>query len=218
MRMDSSRMGVLWGQYILIIALYLPFCTLANESATEKLIDFIQTVNTFKARFSQTVVDEEGNIIEKADGLFMLSRPGQFRWDYNAPYRQHIVADGERIWFYDVALDQVTVSSQSAMLANTPATLLSGERVPEDVYLFTDLPSQNGLLQVTLTPKAVDTEFQTIDLVFSSEGLKQLVMKDRFDTRTILVFSQTLINAALADDVFVFSPPEGVDVIGETGL
>jgi len=190
----------------------------ATESATEKLNTFVQTVVTFKAQFKQTVVDVRGQVLEQAQGFFILERPGKFRWDYKLPYPQHIVADGQRIWFYDVDLEQVTVKSQLDALADTPATLLSGETLPEDKYLLTDIPSQDGLSWVELTPKDVDSNFQTITLAFDKQGLNQMIMKDSFEQQTRLVFSQTSENTELPANAFVFTPPTGIDVVGDTGL
>ncbi|PHS24529.1 MAG: outer membrane lipoprotein carrier protein LolA [Methylophaga sp.] len=194
------------------------FSLTAAESGIDKLNDFVQTVETFQADFTQTVFDPNGEVMEQAQGTFALDRPGRFRWDYQDPYPQHIVADGQRIWFYDVDLEQVTVNSQLEALADTPATLLSGETRPEDKYLLTDIPSDDGMLWVELVPKNEESSFQTIVLVFDETGLRQMIMKDSFDQQTRLVFNNIIENPKLADDLFVFTPPEGVDVVGESGL
>jgi len=196
----------------------LPLPLLAAESGIDRLNSFVQTVVTFQAKFTQTVLDSRGQVIDEAEGLFILERPGKFRWDYKLPYPQYIVADGQRIWFYDVDLEQVTVKSQLEALADTPATLLSGETMPEEKYLLTDIPSDDGLIWVELIPKDVDSNFQAVTLAFDQQGLNQMIMKDSFDQKTRLVFSQTTENSALANDVFVFTPPSGVDVVGDSGL
>lgn len=208
----------LFRYFIAIAAMLLPLSLMAADSATEKLNIFVQTVVTFKANFKQVVLAPDGELMEEAQGKFALERPGKFRWDYSQPYPQHIVADGERIWFYDVDLEQVTVKSQVETLVDTPATLLSGESLPEDNYVLTDILSDDGLLWVELVPKDEASNFQTVALAFDQQGLRQMIMRDSFDQRTRLVFSQQVENPVLADDEFVFIPPEGIDVVGETGL
>lgn len=208
-----------WMQFSLaIIVMTVSLSLSAAESATEKLNQFVQNVVTFKAKFTQTVLDSRGQVLEEAQGYFLLERPGKFRWDYDLPYPQHIVADGQRIWFYDVDLEQVTVKSQLDALADTPATLLSGHTMPEDKYLLTDIPSEDGLLWVELIPKDVDSNFQTVTLAFDQQGLNQMIMKDSFDQQTRLVFNQATENTTLVEDAFVFTPPAGVDIVGDTGL
>lgn len=201
---------------IVVITMLLSFTLSAADSATASLNDFVKNVVTFKANFQQTVLDTKGNVMEQAEGKFALDRPGKFRWDYKEPFPQHIVADGLRIWFYDVDLEQVTVKSQQEALADTPATLLSGNNLPEDKYLLTDMPSDDGMLWVELIPRDVDSSFQTIALAFDENGLRTMIMKDSFDQRTRLVFTQVEQNPKLVKDAFMFTPPAGVDVVGDT--
>ena len=188
----------------------------AQDLASEKLTVFVKTVVTFKADFEQTITDSKGRILEQAQGQFMLERPGRFRWDYQQPYPQHIIADGEHIWFYDVDLEQVTVKSQKEALTSTPASLLSGELLPEEKYHVNDLPAKDGLVWVELIPKESESNFQTVILAFEGNKLKQMLMKDSFDQQTKLVFKRAVENIAFSDDEFNFTPPDGVDVVGDT--
>jgi len=200
------------------LLLLLWFCSGALSAATSgsvQLSKFVENVDTFQSNFQQTVLDPQGNVMEQAQGQFQLARPGQFRWDYQQPYPQQIVADGQQIWFYDVDLEQVTVKSQLEALAETPATLLSGELVPEDKYLIEDKPSDDGLFWVQLTPKEADSSYQTVILAFDESSLVQMIMKDSFDQLTRLTFSQVRVNQPLASATFNFVPPAGVDVVGD---
>ncbi len=184
-------------------------------TGTEKLDAFTQNVMTFQANFEQTVFDANGQEMETASGTVLLSRPGKFRWDYVTPYPQLIVADSEKIWFYDVDLEQVTVKSQSEALLDSPATLLSGEAAPADKYTITEVPSEDGFSNVQLSPKDEEAGFQTVMLVFGENGLHQMIMKDNFDQTTKITFSDVVENSELVKDAFVFTPPEGVDVVGD---
>ena len=188
---------------------------MAGGSASEKLTAFLQTVVTLKSQFEQTVLNPQGEIIEQAQGQFILERPGKFRWDYLSPYPQEIVADGTRIWFYDVDLEQVTVKSQQEALTDTPATLLSGEMLPEEKYQVRDVDSSDGFSWVELTPKDAESNFQTVRLAFDRTGLRQMVMQDSFDQYTRLIFSDVHENIVLDEVIFQFVTPDGVDVVGD---
>ncbi len=191
-----------------------PFLS-AETTASDKLTIFVQTVVTFKAKFQQNVLDAQGKTLEQAQGEFVLERPGKFRWDYYQPYPQHIVADGQQIWFYDVDLEQVTVKSQQEALTSTPATLLSGEVLPSEKYHVSNITSDDGLSWVRLIPKDIESNFQTVSLAFDGNELRQMLMKDSFDQLTQLIFSEGQENLSLAEKEFVFIPPEGVDVVGD---
>jgi outer membrane lipoprotein carrier protein len=197
--------------------LLLPLAATADNSGIAKLNQFVEQIHSFQAHFAQTVLGPEGNVVEQAEGEFQLERPGRFRWDYEQPYPQQIVADGERIWFYDVDLEQVTVKKQQEALADTPASLLSGQEVPEDQYHIRSLDSDDGLQWVELTPKQEDASFQSVTLAFDGDVLTQMVMRDSFDQRTRLSFSKVRQNPDFNDTTFRFTPPEGVDVVGDSG-
>lgn len=203
---------------LLTLSLLLSQSVLAADSASEKLTIFLQSVVTFKAQFEQVVLGPQGEVIETAQGQFILERPGKFRWDYLNPYPQEIVADGVRIWFYDVDLEQVTVQPQQEALTDTPATLLSGEMLPDEKYQVTDLTSDDGYAWVELIPKDADSNFQSVRFAFDDQGLRQMIMRDSFDQYTRLIFSDVSENIELDEKTFVFVPPEGVDVVGDAQL
>lgn len=200
---------------LFLALLFITGLSQAQTTGAEKLTQFVKNVDTFQAQFEQTVINPEGEVMEQAHGQFLLDRPGKFRWDYDTPYPQKIVADGKNIWFYDIDLEQVTVKSQQEALAATPATLLSGELVPEDKYNINNLPSDDGLSWVELTPKETESNFQAVTLAFDGNTLKQMIMRDSFDQRTRLTFSQVMENPNFTQDMFKFTPPTGIDVVGE---
>ncbi|MCL5975083.1 MAG: outer membrane lipoprotein chaperone LolA [Gammaproteobacteria bacterium] len=201
-------------QWLLLGSLILPSLAFA-ESAIDRLNSFVKQVSQLEADFQQTVIDTDGQVVEEATGQFLLSRPGKFRWDYDTPFPQQIVADGERIWFYDVDLEQITVKLQDEALAETPAGLLSGNTLPEAEYNIVELESEDELQWVRLMPKENDNTYQTVALAFDANGIREMLMVDSFDQRTRLVFSNVQINHKLPDSKFKFTAPAGVDVVGD---
>ncbi len=83
-------------QWLMLGCLVLPSMAFA-ESAVDRLNAFVQEVSQLEADFQQTVIDTDGQVVEEATGQFLLSRPGKFRWDYETPFPQQIVADGDDI-------------------------------------------------------------------------------------------------------------------------
>lgn len=188
----------------------------AEDEAVSRLHEFVSSVNEFQAMFTQTLIDSQGNLIEQSTGEFLLSRPGKFRWDYVTPFAQQIVADGQRIWFYDVDLEQITVKNQDETLSDTPAGLLSGKSLPEDSYNITAIDKNDNLQWVELTPKQEESNYQSVQLGFNETGLQQMLMTNAFDQRTQLQFTEVQINPEIEADRFEFTPPAGVDVVGDT--
>ncbi len=179
-----------------------------------QLREFLNSLQTWHAEFEQHQFDESGELLERSDGEVDIRRPGRFRWQYQTPYRQLIVADGERIWIYDQDLEQVTVKDFSAGLGNTPAMLLSSGRDWERAFEIEALPRRDEEFRhYQLTPREKDAQFKQMTLTFAGEALHQLELRDNLGQITLIRFSAQQRNPVLAPDLFQFEPPEGVDIL-----
>ncbi len=145
---------------------------------------------------------------------FLLLRPGKFRWEYVKPYRQTIVADGNKIWLFDNELEQITVKSQSDALIGTPALLLSGERSLHDDFAVEKVSTAGKDTTLVLRTKRTDVNFSTIKMVFRDILLHQMEFVDGLGQTTRLDFSDLKHNKSILPSAFVLAIPEGVDVIG----
>ncbi|MCB1876226.1 MAG: outer membrane lipoprotein chaperone LolA [Chromatiales bacterium] len=179
----------------------------------ERLNEFLSNAHTLQAQFQQEVLDENQESIQSASGTLAIERPGRFRWDYVAPNKQVIVADGERIWVYDADLEQVTIRPQSQALEDTPAQLLSGGDDWQTQFTAEELPDSDGLNRVELTPKSKQGNFAKLLLGFGPGDLREMEMIDSFGQITRFAFSQVRRNQPLGDSLFQFQPPPGVDIV-----
>jgi len=179
------------------------------------LEDFFVKVRTLQADFHQVVLDEDLVPLQETSGRMWLSRPGRFRWSYGQPVEQEVLADGSRLWVYDVGLEQVIVRNQSKALGNTPAALLVNAVKPGDSYLIEYLGEQGAISWVTLFPKDSSAPFSQIQLGFENGDLRLVQMLDQLDQITRLKFDNLIVNDQLPKDLFRLDLPAGVDVIEE---
>lgn len=200
-----------------IIAFLLPFLMPVAHAgaAADRLQTFYKDVKSLRAGFEQTVTDASGKVMQQARGKMALQRPGKFRWDYERPHEQAIVADGKKIWLYDPDLEQVTVKLQDEALGDTPAQLLSNIKPLEQSFRVSELPAKDGLEWVELTPKSKDTGFDRVRLGFDAKSLARMELVDAFGQTTRLSFAGVERNPRLDANMFTFTPPKGVDVVGE---
>jgi outer membrane lipoprotein carrier protein len=180
------------------------------EQPTAALRAFFAGLETLQADFEQQVVDEDGRLQQSSQGHMWIMRPGRFRWDYEQPYRQQIVADGTRFWSYDEDLEQVTVQAAGEVLTATPAMLLSGEQPLEQVFNLEDAGDS-----VRLLPKTDDSNITALNLYLEDGVLRQIRAQDSFGNTTTFRFSKLERNPPLPEDLFVFVPPAGADVVGD---
>jgi len=190
--------------------------TIASASATESLKNFIHETKTVSATFSQTLLDNNARVIQESSGTMQFERPSKFRWIYEKPYEQLIVGDGQRVWFYDVDLNQVTVRQFDIAIGSSPAALLAGNTAIEENFELTELGQQSELDWLEAIPKNKESTFEFIQLGFTSNGTLQImVLRDSFGQTTVLSFTDLNKNPALPADFFTFTPPEDADVISD---
>jgi outer membrane lipoprotein carrier protein len=170
---------------------------------------------SWSADFKQTIEDAQGHVLRSASGKFYLERPGKFRWDYREPSAQLVVSDGKQIWFYDQDLAQANVRNIDATLKSTPAALLSGEGTVSSEFDIKALPDEGGLKWFQLLPKQPNTDFEVVRIGFDRNGeLAQMFLADKLNQITQVSFTNPVKNPKLIPDLFSFTPPPGVDVIG----
>ncbi|NJM13382.1 MAG: outer membrane lipoprotein chaperone LolA [Synechococcaceae cyanobacterium SM1_2_3] len=199
----------------LLLALLLTLPVAATASSPVQR--YFHNLQTLRADFIQRVFDEKGRIMQSSSGQMLMQKPGKFRWDYRTPAVQLIVADGERLWAYDVDLAQVTVRKLDKALSSTPLALLSGAAPIEETFSVSEVVNRDGLDWYELTPKQPQPEFRLLRVAFKGEILTTLEVEDSFGQRTRLDFQRLERNPALDPAKLKFIPPPGVDVVGDAG-
>lgn len=187
----------------------------AQADAVDRLHAFAQDIRTLSGTFKQTVYDKQGRAGQVSSGELYFSRPGRFRWVYRKPYEQLIVGDGKKIWIYDSDLEQVTVKPLDRSIGESPAALLAGKNDLDRHFKLQDGGLKDGLEWLLATPKRKEGTFQSVRLGFRDGTLTAMELHDNFGQRTLLEFSGIRGNPALKQDLFKFTPPKGVDILGD---
>jgi outer membrane lipoprotein carrier protein len=202
--------GAAW---VLLVALILLAPLHSSAGSIEKLKAFAAQTQSARASFSQTVRDKNGATVQSATGKLLFSRPGKFRWEYEKPYLQTIVGDGEKLWVYDKDLNQVTVKKLGGALGSSPAALLAGSNDLEQFYNLDAKGMKNGLDWLEAYPREEDSMFSKVRMGFKGNALDTMELYDHLGQVTVIRFSQLERNPKVASDTFTFSPPKGADVI-----
>jgi outer membrane lipoprotein carrier protein len=185
--------------------------------AGDALDRFLAGLGSWRAPFTQVVLDAAGKSIEQGKGTLLVSRPGKFRWQYTPQDSgaQLLVADGKDLWFYDQELQQATVKPASAALSTTPVVLLSGTATQmRAAFDITSLSKREGLSWVQVVPRNASADFADAQLGFRGTQLQRLVIHDRLGQRVTLDFGRSERNGRVLESELKFAPPPGVDLIG----
>ena len=191
------------------------FPLLAEAGAVDQLHQFLTSTRTLKADFSQMVVGRNGRKPQQSSGVVAISRPGKLRWDIQKPYPQLGVGDGEKIWIYDPELKQITVRKAGQAISGSPAALLAGSNELEKNFVLEEAGEAEGMNWVEATPRAGDSGFEKVRLGFVGKDLRAMELHDSFGQTTHIRFANLERNPVLPAATFRFTPPAGVDIVGE---
>ena len=205
---------------ILTTVLIAASAQLAWADALKDLDSFLQGTQTGRADFTQVVTApaKDGQVARSktSSGTFEFQRPGRFKFVYQKPFEQTIVADGTTLWLYDVDLNQVTSRNQAQALGSTPAALVAASanlNKLAEVFVIKSAADADGLSWVQATPRLRDGQIKLIRMGFAQGQLAVLDMEDSFGQRSTIRFEGFKGNAQLSAGHFSFKPPAGADVL-----
>ncbi len=171
-------------------------------------------VRSFSADFRQHIdVAGIGGSVTSAGRLF-FQKPDKLRWNYSEGPPQSVVGDGEYIWIHQPDLAQVyRVNYQSAFGSGGLVALLAGRKGLEERYDFSVLDSPTGSVRLRLTPREGAGEVIEVSMRERDFALQKVVVTDPAGSTTTLEFKNVRHNMELAGELFVFTPPDGIDII-----
>jgi len=191
-----------------------PDIAVSDEDTPDNRLElFLDGLATFSAGFEQRLFNEYHVQQESSTGVMYLQRPGKFHWNYEEPYSQQLISNGEILWIYDADLEQVTISDIANVIAETPAAILSGNTDIEEKFIVNELEKTDSIHWIELTPKAAESQFESIRFGFRDQELAAMVLFDNLGQITEITFKDSRRNPDLDDSLFRFTVPGDVDVI-----
>lgn len=221
---------------LLLICLSIPTLNTvhANEEAPYDIAVRLQTtyntISSLSFHFNQRTQDELGGRPRKGSGdayFYKNEGIGKMRWNYADPNQQVLVSDGETFSMYFSELNQMTVLPAETLDQDLTYSFFTGKgNLVEDFLIF--IPDNDVAINssdeptkvIKLVPKEVQSQVQHIHLWITERSLIQRIeVKDHFNTRTILNFSNIEVDSLLDQsaeqliELFQYSPPPGTEII-----
>ena len=202
-------------------------CSVSAQELSSGLVSlerFVRDTRSGRASFTQVVTApaRDGQLAKSktSSGIFEFSRPNRFRFFYQKPFEQSIVADGQTLWLHDVDLNQVTARKLSQVMGGSPAALIAAApnlQALQADFTLRAMPDKDALQWVQATPKTREGQLQSISIGFRNAGktseLAVLEIVDSFGQRSVMRFAGFETNPAFNAAHFDFKPPPGADVI-----
>ncbi|MFO8023581.1 outer membrane lipoprotein chaperone LolA [Thiohalophilus sp.] len=185
----------------------------AATQAAPSIEDYFSNLDSFEASFVQRLFSPEQELEEESHGIIKIKRPDRFYLEYTRPYEQLYIADGEKLWSYDVDLEQIIVKQQNDLLRDSPAMILSSPGDLQRQYRIQEYTDEGELSWFRLVPRSPENQFEEIQLGFDDEQIRIMELKDGFGRVTRLEFDDIRRNPTFSAETFRFTPPPGVDII-----
>lgn len=192
----------------------------ANTKSTpeQELVKLLDSTTSFSAKFQQKVITNGNKPSELTIGTMYSKKPNLFRWEIDKPYKNIILLNNDKLWNYDVDLEQVTIQKFASSKESTPFFLSgSSENLKQEYKIENAFCGQVGFKKsdncFRLIPKIEGSSFQSIYIGFKNNQLSQMKMLDLLEQTTLISFSNTKSNIDINPKTFELKIPKGVDVI-----
>lgn len=196
----------------------------ANAAVSDELQNYFAATQDLQSDFKQTVYSQRGG--ENSQGKLWVSKPGKFYLDYQGKNAQKIISNGSKVWQYDIELEQIAIRGRDELVGNVAMDLLSGTRQLQELFnyqLMTDHLQAPMALQTLvkggelyrLTPLSEQEGYDNVWLVMKNQQLTALAVDAGRGQQTILELQNLKRNVGIPASQFEFTPPKGIDVIGE---
>ncbi|HWR15239.1 MAG TPA: outer membrane lipoprotein chaperone LolA [Terriglobales bacterium] len=156
----------------------------------------------------------------RESGMLYLKKPGRMRWEYQTPREKLFVSDGKTAWFYVPGEQQARRAPVSKIDdIRSPLRFLLGKtkllkEFRELSFSSSLKPLNPGNFVLRGVPKGMEDRISMVTLEVSPGGrIDRITMEEVDGATTDFIFSQEQENVPVADNLFKFQPPRGVEIV-----
>jgi outer membrane lipoprotein carrier protein len=191
-----------------------PAADLLAETLLQRLEERAARTSDLVARFRQSYRSSMLGREVSERGVVSIKRPGRMRWEYLDPERKLFISDGRTFFFYVPADKQVIVSEQDVRHSLAARLLFGRGGLRQEFQPSLEEPLEEGVVRLKLVPRSEQPDVARAFVDMEPQGaLRSIQLDDVQGNRTIFRFERLRENAGLADALFRFELPKGVEVI-----
>lgn len=153
----------------------------------------------------------------EAEGQVFFKRPHLMRWEYRLPEPQLIVTSGDEVFVYEEKERQVMVLPREQFLSSEISrAFFFGEGELERSFAIRSPASNWPEAEWTIVLEPLRPQPQVrklwVTLDPKSHLVREIWIEDQLGGKSHLLFKDIRVNQGLADDLFRFTPPAGVQI------
>jgi len=180
-------------------------------------------LQTLQAEFTE--IYRGAGMDRSESGTLWLKKPGKMRWEYRSPREKLFVSDGKDAWFFVPGDRQARKTPVKKLddLRSPLGFLLGKSRLEKELQGLAFAPDiaplDHGNVILRGVPRGMENRVSQVLLEVTPESRIRRVQIDDVDgSTTEYQFNQPKEGATIADTLFRFAPPPGVETIeGEVG-
>ncbi len=149
-------------------------------------------------------------------GTLTIQAPASLRFDYDGPEGKVYTFDGRAARQYVAADKQIVLKTLTAAeKSRLPLLFLQPASEVLDRFTAVATAAANGLVDLTLMPRA-EGDLKSVAVLATPSGeVRRLVVLDGEGNRTTFTFTKLAPRAKRPPSDFVLVPPKGTRVVGE---
>jgi outer membrane lipoprotein carrier protein len=202
------------------LALLWPVAASAQQSSVRadtlagRIDQHYNSLRSLEVHFTQQY--EGMGMNRKETGVLLLKKPGKMRWTYSQPVGKLFILDGHYGYFYspgDTEVQRVPVKKLDDM--RSPLRLLLGHtQLAKELTGLKAVPAADGAFTLSGIPKNMEQRIALFSVTATAAGVIQSMRVEETDgIINTFIFTGETANAAAPDASFVFTAPNGVNVV-----
>ncbi len=171
----------------------------------------------FSVRFVQETTIKSMDITEEARGNAIIKQPGMVYWEYTEPEKQLIVTNGNRLWIYKPAENQVTVGKTPVVFGEGKGagflTNIDQLRNNFEISLEEEDSDDYYILKLIPTDQSFDVKIIYLWISRDTYIISHMMTINSFGDETRIRFSGFKFGITPDDSRFVFDIPPDTEVV-----
>lgn len=180
--------------------------------AKTELRQRLEAISSLQSTFTQTVTDEANNPIHNSSGNLVLQQPNRVYWHAQVPDETLIIANGDKVFYVDDFVEQVSIFDQADMVSDNPLMLLTS--TDDSVWEQFSVTQQADSFEVTSS--SAQGQIQALTLLFAQGELREFTLLDNQAQRSKFVLSNITLNMPLPVSQFQYEIPVGYSIDDQT--
>jgi outer membrane lipoprotein carrier protein len=212
------------GLCLILSLLSLPCCVFSEEllvvgDIAQNIQSSYEKTKDLKADFIQEATIKSIKKTEREEGKVFFKNPKNMLWEYTKPQGKKLVINSQKAWLY-LSKEKVvyTQKSESIFQSKFLINFFSGSgKLKNDFVIKYAEPKaydKDGNYLLILTPREKTAACNSVKLTIDKSNfyILQVSFDDVMGNSTTLKFSNISVNTGLAQKIFQFKPPAGVQI------